>query len=517
MSSSKSTLLGAAFAAAMVAAPAARAPAAPYHHVLLISVDGLHAADLTNFINAHPKSALATLAGHGVIYPNAFTAAPSDSFPGMLALATGGTPKSAGVFYDDSFDRTYFAPTDTSCAAAPGAEVTYAENIDVDQNDVNGGGTLGQPLTQINPAALPRALVNGVCTAMLPHTFVRVNTIFEVIKAAGLRTAWADKHPAYEILNGPSGAGIDDLFTPEINSLIPGQTVDNTHSYVATQQNDHLKVHALHNEFQGLDSTGATHVGKPAIMGMNFQAVSVGQKLPTGLAGVDPSDLTRGTVGGYTDSLGTPNTALAVQLQFVDTAIGGLVRGLQRQRLFQSTLVIITAKHGQSPIDPRVIRRIDDTPYTATPGYGFHIADDEALIWLAPATRAANLKNAFKFLTSASTSTSLGIAQLLARNSLADLYQNPATDSRTPDFVAISDVGVIYTTGTKLAEHGGFSDNDRNVALLVSGPGFKPSIDETFVQTRQVAPTILKALGLPVTALQSQAIEGNAPLPGLRF
>jgi hypothetical protein len=43
-----------------------------------------------------------------------------------------------------------------------------------------------------------------------------VNTVFEVLRNHGLRTAWSDKHPAYEILNGPSGKGIQDLFTPEI-------------------------------------------------------------------------------------------------------------------------------------------------------------------------------------------------------------------------------------------------------------------------------------------------------------
>jgi len=31
----------------------------------------------------------------------------------------------------------------------------------------------------------------------------------------------SDKHPAYEILNGPSGTGVQDMFTPEINSDAP--------------------------------------------------------------------------------------------------------------------------------------------------------------------------------------------------------------------------------------------------------------------------------------------------------
>src|SRR6266481_6146414 len=86
------------------------AVAASYKHVLLISVDGLHALDLANYVAANPASSLAALAHTGIFYPNALTSAPSDSFPGFVAQVTGGTPKSTGVFYDDSYDRTYFAP-----------------------------------------------------------------------------------------------------------------------------------------------------------------------------------------------------------------------------------------------------------------------------------------------------------------------------------------------------------------------------------------------------------------------
>jgi len=38
-----------------------------------ISIDGMHAVDLANYIEAHPLSHLAQLATHGVIYPKALT------------------------------------------------------------------------------------------------------------------------------------------------------------------------------------------------------------------------------------------------------------------------------------------------------------------------------------------------------------------------------------------------------------------------------------------------------------
>src|SRR5215469_11361665 len=101
----RSLLAWTALALGALAPEAFAAPKGPtYDHVLMISVDGLHAIDLSNYIAANPMSTLATLAATGVRYPNALTTAPSDSFPGLLAPTTGGTSKSTGVFYDDSYD-----------------------------------------------------------------------------------------------------------------------------------------------------------------------------------------------------------------------------------------------------------------------------------------------------------------------------------------------------------------------------------------------------------------------------
>jgi len=57
-----------------------------FKHTLLISIDGLHALDVANYVSRHPNSTLAELSRHGVTYTNAKTPAHSDSFPGLLAL-----------------------------------------------------------------------------------------------------------------------------------------------------------------------------------------------------------------------------------------------------------------------------------------------------------------------------------------------------------------------------------------------------------------------------------------------
>ena len=325
-----------------------------YKHVLLISVDGMHAVDLKRWVQSRPGGDFAKLSDNGVVYPNAFTTAPSDSFPGMLAQVTGATPKQGGLFYDDSYDRTEYPAKafytsqnmpDPGCTGSPGTEVTNFEELDVGYNfatalvsDITGGGTLGQVYTQLDPNNMQRKLINGQCEPVFPHQYLRTNTIFEVIKKSGGLTAWSDKHPAYEVLSGPSGKGIDDLYTPEINSQVPGAPAgdDYTTSYSSVQTYDTTKVNAVINWIDGLNSTGTAHPGVPAVFGMNFQAVSVGQKV---------------TADGYTDANGTPSAQLELSLDFVDNSLGQMLTQLDNQHLTKNTLIIVGAKHGQSPID----------------------------------------------------------------------------------------------------------------------------------------------------------------------
>src|SRR5436190_1980953 len=91
--------------------------------VLLLSVDGLHASDLAWYVGQHPTSTLGQLSASGRTYANATATMPSDSFPGMLAMVTGGTPRSTGVYYDDGYDRTLLA---ANAICAPGQSPTGA-------------------------------------------------------------------------------------------------------------------------------------------------------------------------------------------------------------------------------------------------------------------------------------------------------------------------------------------------------------------------------------------------------
>jgi hypothetical protein len=504
-----------------------------YKHVLLISVDGMHAVDLTNWIKNHPASNFALLANHGIIYPNAYTTAPSDSYPGMLAQVTGGTPKAAGLFYDDSYDREEYPSKafytsqslkDPGCTGNAGTEVTNFEELDKSYDystqlvaDIAGGGVLGKVLTQLDPDHMQRHIVNGKCVPVYPHEYVRTNTIFEVIKAAGMRTVWSDKHPAYEDLSGPSGKGLDELFAPEINSqdkLDSGAKTgdDYTTSYKGVRTYDSLKVKAVLNWIDGYDSTRSERLPVPAIFGMNFQAVSVGQKL----AKAGNADADKSLTGGYLDANATPGNALTKQFEFVDDALGRFKAELEAKGLDKSTLIIVSAKHGQSPINVADRKAISDSAYGGTPGFGtngFEICDDEALVWLSPELqKAVNPATGNPYYADAEAyilehTTELQIERLLDRDELTKLYEDPFKNTRVPDFIAITNHGVICTGGTKLAEHGGFSKDDRNVALLLSAPHLWPQYVEKLSFTTQIAPTILHALGLNPRALEAVVKE----------
>lgn len=456
--------------------------------VLLISVDGMHATDLANYVRNNPHSNMAALSNHGITYDNASTSKPSDSFPGLLSMVTGGSPNSTGVFYDNSYDRTLLPPTGWNAGDNIGTNVLYDETIDNNLDLINGGGG-------INPAMLPRDSVTK--QPVYPHNYVRVNTIFEVVENAGLHTAWADKHLAYDLLNGPSGKGVEDLYTPEIAA-----NGDATKSIATTEANDDLKVKAIQNEIDGRDHTGTKSEPVPSMFGMNFQEVSVAQKLPG---------------NGYKDGNGTFSAGLADAMKHTDESIGKIVDELKKKNLYDSTMIVLTAKHGQSPMDPAKLKITDKN--LITEGVPSNLiaqltTDDIAMIWLTDQSKTAEVvaainknkdKANIKEVTSYVTTPSKW------------LFNNPAKDSRVPDIVIQPNDGVIYTKpGKKIAEHGGFSKDDTNVALLVSVPGMdKAKKSNETVQTTQIAPTILKELGLNPDALQAVQKEHTQLLPGI--
>ncbi|KAL8641976.1 MAG: hypothetical protein Q9228_001293 [Teloschistes exilis] len=460
-----------------------------YNYVAVFSVDGMHGSDVEKYIALRPQSTIAQLLETGYEYTNAFTSAPSDSFPGTLAQFTGASPKTTGVWYDDAYDRTFYSPvseTEKHCEGKSGAEVVYDESIDYNSTKLFSGG--------INPANLPQAKINGQCQPVYPHNRVRVNSIWEIVEAKGLETAYTDKHPAYDLVRGRSGKGLTVGYFPEIAAV--DSTVNATIAY------DQLHVDAFlawidgktpaNSEVQGRGLSGT-----PALFGGNFQAVNVAQKQ-----------------SGYQNGSLAFTPGLLTALDFVDRSLGKVVAALEARGVYDDTLVIVASKHGQAPINPALFRKVDPKLLASSIGVNVsHITtDDIALIWLEDqrtlATAVANLNNA---------RTALKIQDIIYGERLKDMDfgGDPSTDPAVPDIIVRPTLGTIYTTSTsKIAEHGGLSDDDRHVACFVSNPRLKRAKVAGHVTTRRVGPTILKALGINPRTLQGAVAERVALLQG---
>ena len=532
-------------------------------HVLLVSIDGMHSLDLVNCANGiagvnngQPYCPnLAAIAATATTYLNATTSKPSDSFPGLMALMTGGSPRTVGAFYDVAYDRSLAPPKVTTgngvaggtCGNFPGTTTEFDEGIDIDQTQLNGGAPSGDGgINSIDADRLERDPKQN-CAPVYPWNFVRTNTIFGVIHAAGGYTAWSDKHPSYSSVSGPgTGAtNVDDYYSPEINSTVvalpgvvtplgqqcspipdPSQTGAWTDSFENIQCYDTLKVNAILNEIDGKTHNGQGNAPVPTLFGMNFQVVSVGQKLIEKGFGS----------GGYMDAAGTPTSELLNEIQFVDASFGEWVSELQKQGLLESTLIIVTAKHGQSPIDPNRFFPIPGPngnngtspanlianllPFSESPlnpnGIG-PTEDDVSLLWL---TSSAQTSNAVSILEN--NAAAAGLGEIFYGPSITTMFNKPGFppngDPRTPDIIVTPNYGVVYTgSGKKLAEHGGFSHDDTNVIMVLSNPSFQTSVINSPVQTLQVAPTVLHALGLEPSQLQAVQLEGTPVLPALQF
>lgn len=537
---------------------------ADIRHVLLISIDGMHSLDFINCASGPIPSCpnLANLQRKGVNYLDASASKPSDSFPGLMALVTGGSARSVGAFYDVAYDRVLAPPTIATGngvaggACAPGqpngTTTEYEEGIDLDQSKLDGGANAG--IASIDPLKLPRDPYRN-CAPVYPWNFVRTNTIFGVIHQAGGTTSWFDKHPAYSSVSGPGdGKNLDDFYAPEINSAVtplpvslpkgvscsplPDQNAAAaSNAYVDSFKNiqcyDTLKVDAIIRQIHGETHDGSAKAPVPTIFGMNFQAVSVGEKLiekfPSGKV-----------FGGYVDAIGTPSAALLDDIQFADASVGKMVDALKDRGLYESTLIIITAKHGQSPMDSARYLGIghpSNSPITTSPanilanagclplsesplnpnGIGA-TEDDVSQIWLNSACTTAQAV-ALLEKQSPATANIAGIGQIFSGVAMTQLFNAgglPPLDSRTPDIIVTPNVGVTYSgSSKKQAEHGGFAHDDTNVIMLVSNPTLKARTITAPVTTMQVAPTILAALRLDPTALESVRMEGTEVLPGL--
>ena len=291
---------------------------------------------------------------------------------------------------------------------------------------------------------------------------------------------------------------------------------------------DSYKVQAVLDEIAGYDHSGTTRVGVPAIFGMNFQTVSTAEKLPV-------SD---GLAGGYLADGETPGPLLSRALDYVNQKIGAMVDAIREHGL--------DALHRDHPVGEARPVAADTVRAHPHPGRPDHecarrrVGDDApdraaARRLLGQRRRHAHLAERplagrrgirqelparplgiGNDITGATKPyTSSGLRQVYAGADAAAFLGVPFSDPRVPDVIGIAQVGTVYTGGQgKIAEHGGDNPQDRDVPIVVSGDPVEANgnVDRP-VETTQIAPTILRLLGLDPDASKAVQIEHTETLP----
>jgi len=245
--------------------------------------------------------------------------------------------------------------------------------------------------------------------------------------------------------------------------------------------------------------------------------------------------------GGYVtvDGRQVPGPLLRSALNFVNDALQRMVDTIKADGEAHSTAIILTAKHGQSPLNNNQLQRIDDGPIIAgvnaawaarhpkSPTLVVQVADDDGLLWwLSDRSQAAadfvkhylwtHTAPAINYAGKTITVRHSGLREIFGGQQAADFFGVPNSDPHHPDVFAIAQVGTIYTGGSKIAEHGGDNPGDRHVLLIVYAPGtVQPGRSSHPVETTQVAPTTLNLLRLSPRLLDAVRQEGTQVLPGI--
>jgi len=454
----------------------------PAVRVILINIDGMHAIDLANWVASRPHSALAELSARGVTYSNAHVPW-ADPAAGLVALATGGTPISTGIVSTNGYDHA-LSPAGSQCQTK-GAPLILDGTLDRWDGSSNG----------IDTSKLPLDPLHG-CVVVFPHDLLRVNNIFEVVRANGGRTAWAGESASLtDLYQGPSGNGLDEVCGFE--QYRPSASV------ATSLTNDERRVAALLHWIEAKDCTGTKDAPVPELFGTSFTSISAAQAA-TGM--------------GYSDGTGTLSAGLEKSFAFLDGAISRIISKLKERSLYDSTWIIVTSPYGQAPVDQRNRRIIQDTRLTAIaesvrPGLAAHVSTgDIGMVWLRDPSMTGVLVKAYSDHVA-----ELGVQEIYSGAKIGLTLNPPDRDSRMPDIILQPELGVIWGSpnDTVLASHGGMQDEDTHVALLVSGPQLTGRVDKTWVPTSQVAPLLLRALGMEKFDLQALHREHTPALPGI--
>lgn len=392
-------------------------------YALVVLLDGT----LPSMITPQDAPFITSLGQSGVHYTNVTTAVPGDSITDITGDLTGAYPDHTGLIYETIYDRH------------------YNQVIELDE-------------TPILPPGFTLANAGNL---------VNAETLFQAAKAAGLRTEFDSKYPAYSIENGPASLGpspsIDVLRTPTFANFTG-----------TPQQYDQMEFNAMRQDI---------------LSGPNRPNLYV-------IYAVSPNSIEK--------QYGIDAPQVAQSISFEDDQIKQTVDAFKQAGVYDQTDIVVTADHGNTAVDTAIPDSGPGSIQQYLDDNGFPViqatADQVYLVWLKDPTQA---QGAINLLSSPTVKKQFGIDYILNQNQLRALHAAPV--NRTPDFAIQPTIGehgtpaVVYTAPPlgKHVEHGGFNASDIQVPLFISGAGInqdgtndEPALD------MQIAPTLARTMCL---------------------
>ena len=110
----------------------------------------------------NPNSRIAQFVRSSVQFNNSNSSFPTDGTPATLALITGSSPKTHGLWFKNFYERDLYPPG-SNCTGPIGASIALDESIDVNATALDGGcpGFLCEWTLYSCASSLPD-LLNGV-------------------------------------------------------------------------------------------------------------------------------------------------------------------------------------------------------------------------------------------------------------------------------------------------------------------------------------------------------------------
>jgi hypothetical protein len=323
---------------------------------------------------------------------------------------------------------------------------------------------------------------------------MRVNTLFEIVHARGGRTAWAGNSAALtDLLRGPSGQRLDEAYD---TSESAGARVDTVP--FETRQ-DASRVDALLKWIDGRDCSGHA-AASPQIFGATLTALDAAE---------------REGVSAYQSYDGRPSATVNEALTATDGQVLRILGALKKQHLYDTTWIVVTSAFGEGAISPRRAKSVDAASLAAAAdsverSVVVHVAaEGPAMLWLRDGAKTDVVVAAL-----AKRADALGISTIATGADLALTMNSPADDPRMPDIVIEPRESIRYTVRGSHID-GGDREAETHVPLLISGVQFTGRVDKTWVPITQIAPLLMRALGMDKFDLDALHHEHTPALPGI--